>query len=505
MESTPRTTFHRALLWAFVMIWGQRGVATLVTFLLAALLGPDAFGLVALAMIYVALVQIVLEQGLSAAIIQRRDLRPEHLDSAFWINLGLSGALAVGTIAVSGVIADANDMPELDGVLMALSLLLPIKGLTVVQEAVLRRALNFRALAIRGNAGMLVGGVVGVTAALFGAGVWALVAQQLVAAIVSLVLLWAIADWRPRMRFSREHARELLTFSLKVLFARIGVFLEGRIDAIVIGPFLGPAAVGLLRLAERAIDTITHVSAHPAALLSLPHLSRSQEDGKENRQELSRCIEAATILTFPAMVALAILADDLMSVLGEDWVAAAPALRLFCIAGALRAITVVVGQALQAAGRPMLYAILMWAITIISGVAFVMIAWNLRDQPIRDQIVGIAIWKSAITIAIVVPVSLLMIRAVTGYPVRDAVRAVLPSLAASAMVAATGLAALIFVRDTSWAPWLRLIVLAAVVGATLAGSIALLKPSIRRGVMERLRGDRSIDSIDPANSEPIVS
>ena len=93
-DAAQLAAMRRALAWAFVMTWGQRGVATLMTFILAALLGPDAFGLVALAMIYVALIQLFLEQGLAVAIIQREDLKDEHLDSAFWLNIAMSVALA---------------------------------------------------------------------------------------------------------------------------------------------------------------------------------------------------------------------------------------------------------------------------------------------------------------------------------------------------------------------------------------------------------------------------
>lgn len=496
--------FRRAFIWAIVMIWGQRGVATLMTFALAALLGPDAFGLVALAMIYIALVQIFLEQGLTSAIIQRNDLQPEHLDSAFWINIALSTILAAATVITSEWMAGINDMPELAAVLRALALLLLIKGLTVVQEAVLRRSLDFRTLAIRGNAGTAVGGLVGVGLALAGVGVWALVAQQLVAAVLMLILLWSIADWRPRLRFSWNHSRELLSFSLKVLFARVGTFLEGRIDALIIGPFFGPAAIGLLRLAERAIDTVTHIAAHPAALLSLPHLSRQQDDQEVARREISRCIEAATILTFPAMVVLAVVADDLMRVLGEEWLAAAAPLRIFCIAGAARALTIVVGQALQAAGRPLYYAFLMWAITLISGVAFAVIAWKLRHEGVAAQIMGIAIWKAIITVAVVVPVSLAMIQIVTGFSFFRGLAATGPAMGASFVVGGVGLVALWVLEETAWPAWLRLVILSATMGAAFVAAIAFFKPTLRRQILDRLRKPAATD-LDGPTSESLAS
>jgi O-antigen/teichoic acid export membrane protein len=291
-----------------------------------------------------------------------------------------------------------------------------------------------------------------------------------------------------------------MTFSIKVLFARIGTYLEGRIDALIIGPFFGPAAIGLLRLAERAIDTVAHIAAHPAALLSLPHLSRQQDDRQTARREISRCIEAATILTFPAMVFLAVVADDLMLVLGEEWVAAAAPLRIFCIAGAARAITIVVGQALQAAGRPLLYAYLMWAITIASGIAFAIIAWELRNDGLAAQIMGIAIWKAVITLVLVVPVSLGMIRFVAGYSPLEAMRAIFPALGTSAIVGAAGVGALLILDRTHWSSWLRLVILSAAMGGAFAVSAAIVKPSLRRQLIDRLRKSETSD-LNGATSE----
>ncbi len=487
MQSDKPMPFRRALAWAFVMTWGQRGVATLMTFILAALLGPDTFGLVALAMIYVALIQLFLEQGLAVAIIQREDLKDEHLDSAFWLNIAMSVVLSGGTIACSGLIADANDMPRLQPVMMALSALLLVRGMTVVQEAMLRRRLDFRTLAIRGNVGAVMGGVVGITAAIAGAGVWALVAQQLTAAVVMLALLWAISGWRPRLRFSLRHMRELLGFSTNVLVARLGTYLEGRIDAIVIGPFFGETAIGLLRLAERAIDSVTHVAAHPAALLSLPHLARRQRDDRASIiQAISRCISAATIVTFPVLTGLALVADDLMGVMGEEWSAGVAPLRVLCLAGAVRAITSITGPVMQAAGRPRLHALLTWAMTIALGIAFVIVAMRWQNADQAEQVMGIAAWRTAISAGIIFPLSLLLLWTVVGYPARLVCRSTLPGLGISGAVAAAGAATLLALEGQQVAAWQRLALVGGVMAGAFAVALLLVKPGMRRRMRQAI-------------------
>ena len=164
------------------------------TFLLAALLGPHDFGVVAMALVFIALRPACCRsRASSTAIIQREDLDDEHLDSAFWLNLVwcvvLAGACA---LSLAGWWADVNDMPELGAVIQVLSLMIVIEGLEIVQQALMERQLDFKRLAIRTNVAVLLGGAVGLPLALAGAGVWALVGQQLMMATRLVALIWAM-------------------------------------------------------------------------------------------------------------------------------------------------------------------------------------------------------------------------------------------------------------------------------------------------------------------------
>jgi PST family polysaccharide transporter len=198
----PRRSFGHALKWAMVMNSGTRGIATTVTFLLAALLGPGDFGIVAVALIYIAFVRMLLEQGFITAIIQREQLDDEHLDSAFWLNVAWCLILAGVSYVTAGWWADVNGMPRLEDVIHVLSILIVVEGLGIVQHALMERQLDFKRLALRSNLSVLLGGVAGVPLALAGAGVWALVAQQLVLETTLLVMMWLLNPWRPGLRFS---------------------------------------------------------------------------------------------------------------------------------------------------------------------------------------------------------------------------------------------------------------------------------------------------------------
>ena len=141
----------KAVKWAYIMNGGQSGLTALFTFVLASVLGPRDFGTVAMALVYLALIQVFLEQGLVATLIQRKDLRDDHLDSVFWMGLSLSLLLMGLSVGLSRWWAGVNHLPELALVISALSLLLPIEALDMVQRAILQREMDFKSLSVREN------------------------------------------------------------------------------------------------------------------------------------------------------------------------------------------------------------------------------------------------------------------------------------------------------------------------------------------------------------------
>ena len=168
----PRRSFGAAVRWSILMNVGNQLTNTIAVFVIAGVLGPEAFGTVALAIVFLLFVQLLLEQGLTTAIIQRKDLTDRHLDTAFWLVLATATALLVGTLALAGWWAELNGAPDLADVLRVMSPIVVVEALAVVQRALLQRSLDFKQLALRANTATVFGGVVGVAAALAGAGVW---------------------------------------------------------------------------------------------------------------------------------------------------------------------------------------------------------------------------------------------------------------------------------------------------------------------------------------------
>jgi PST family polysaccharide transporter len=378
------------------MYGGQYAITTVLTFILAAIVGPEAFGIVAMALVYLAFIQMLVRQGMMPALVQRQRLDATHINSAFWLIFSSGVVLTVGSVLLSGWWADVNRTPDLEQVIDGLSVVIILQSLVVVPEALLSREMDFRSLAVRTNSAALIGGVVGVGLAFAGLGVWALVAQNIVKAVIDVVVLWRLSHWRPRLAFDWTATKDLLGFSANATLAGFGAFVNSRADALIIGLFFGPTAVGLYRLAARLVDVIVEVSVRSFQVVSLPELSRLQNDSPSFADRIISMINFAAVIALPGLAILGGASETVMAVMGEEWAAAATPLALLCLAGAATVFTLFIGPVVMAVGRPHILALVTWGSAAISAAAFVVAGFLLLDAPIEDQVVGIAAAKLAI-------------------------------------------------------------------------------------------------------------
>jgi O-antigen/teichoic acid export membrane protein len=424
---TEQKTFHRAVKWAYIMNWGEKGFSALFTFVLASILGPRDFGTVSMAMIYVLFIQMLLNQGLFAAIIQRKDLQPEHLDSVFWLGQAASLVLVGFSVGFSSWWAAINHLPQLARVISVLSITVPIEGLAMVQRAILQRDMDFKSLAIRSNGSVVAGGVIGLAMALKGFGVWALVGQRVTEDIAALALLWTVGHWRPRWRFSLDHVRDLLGFSTASFVNKVGDFAYGYADAMFMGIFFGPVAVGLFRLAQRLMGQVLDSATSALQTVSFSDFSRLQDRPVELRQSVLTCVRLGSILSVPALAGLAVSSSHLMAVLGDKWAPAGDALTILCIFGITQALSRFTGPLLSAKSKPHLLAVLTWTINVVSIGTLLVVAILLKNASVPRQIMGIALTRLAVGAGIMAPIFLFFLLRYSQTPMKSFLRAIAPS------------------------------------------------------------------------------
>jgi O-antigen/teichoic acid export membrane protein len=342
----------RGAAWATGANVGCQLLALLFSFALARILSPRVFGLVALAWIYTAFMQIFVTQGFGLAIIQRKELEEEHLNSAFWIAIGTAVLFCLASNLLAAPIAHLFKEPNLAPVICWLSLLMIFSALGSVPTAILTRDLEFRPLAIRGFASTGIGGAIGVAMAIGGCGVWSLVGQQLIGSALGCACLWFAVPWRPRFQISRRHVRDLYGFSVNIAANDILWFFSKRSDQTMVGYGFGPEGLGPYSLASKIITFLNDGIVGPLQSVALPALSKLQSDPEEFERAVCRYCEISSFLVFPLFAGIAAVAPELVPLFyGKKWMAAVPLLQVLALYGAALTAFSFTFPALVAKGR----------------------------------------------------------------------------------------------------------------------------------------------------------
>lgn len=325
--------------WSALQSWGRQAISFIVLLVLARLLKPEDFGLVAMASVFVAFTQVFVDQGFGAAVVQRVDLEREHLDTAFWISM-LSGVLLAGAgVILSGVLARIYGEPKLTPVVRWLSLSLLLTALGSTQVAILKRELAFKELAIRSLLAALLGGLSGVVMAFLGFGVWSLVAQRLVGSLVDVAVLWRASNWRPRFCISKSHFRDLFSFGIHILGTNILDFFNRRSDDFLIGYFLGSTALGYYSIAYQVLLVTTGLLTGIISNVAFPAFSRLQGNIPRMRDAFYRVTRYTSLMTFPAFVGISVMAPEIVEVLyGPQWAPAVTTMRILMLIGVLHSV-----------------------------------------------------------------------------------------------------------------------------------------------------------------------
>lgn len=467
----------RAVSWSALQSVASLLTSTLALVVLSRLLDPSAFGLVALAAVYIAFVQVFVEQGLTDALVQRERLDGEHLDAAFWSSLGAGVLLAGASALAAPLIARWYDQPALAAVIRWLSLGLVFPALSGVQQALLRRRLEFRALALRATAASVVGAVAAVIAAWRGMGVYALVVQTLVTGAVATAVLWGVAEWRPSLRFSGKHFRELFGFGLGVLGTNLLTFVGRNADDLLIGTFLGPVALGYYSVAYRLVRVAAALLRNVTSSAALPAFARLQGDPERIRRAFYQGAHYTSVLAFPAFVGMAVLAPELVrAVFGPQWGPSAPVMRVLAFVGILHTVFAFNTSVMLALGK----ASLRFWITFLNAV-FDVLAFAVA---LRWGIVAVA---AAFVIRgyLFLPIPVYAVHRLIGLDVRTYLAQYRAPFLASAAMAAAVLGTRPLVAAT--APGVKVAVGMAVGAAVYAGVLALLQPALLREVLRMSR------------------
>jgi O-antigen/teichoic acid export membrane protein len=320
--------------------------------ILARLLSPSDFGVVAMALLVIGFATIFRDFGTVQAVIQRRELSSEWLDSVFWLNVGMGVALAILLALLAPVIAVAMHEPQLTGILGLFAVAFPIVSLGLVQQALLERASRFRLVALIECCAAFAGLATGVLAALAGWGVYSLVYQILVGWTVVTAGLWAASTWRPSWRCSLALLRELGKFSGNLAGFHIFNYFSRNMDTVLIGRFLGATDLGYYNLAYRLMMWPLQNISWVAERALFPTLSRLQDDKERLGQGYVRAAAAVFVITTPLALGLFALREPfVLALMGERWLKVADLLFWLAPLSMVQSVQSTVGWLYLSTGR----------------------------------------------------------------------------------------------------------------------------------------------------------
>lgn len=291
-----------------------------ISILLARLLDPEEFGILAMSMVFISISEVFTDVGFTSGLIQQKDTKDIAFSSVFYINLLISIVLSGVIILIAPFVAIFYERPQIQTILYILSIIPPIAALGRVQAAILTKEINFKSLTLRDIVATVVGGVLAIGAAFLDFGVYSLVIQQIGMVTTGTIMLWFATGWKPKLEFSLVEIKKLFTYSSFVFFDSLLRQVFNKIDTIFIGKVFSPAMLGFYSRAESLKAQVQTYTTNSLRKVIFPVLSQLQDDDEKFKFTYFRAFNIVTGLIVVLVAPLYFLSHFIIiSLLGDKW------------------------------------------------------------------------------------------------------------------------------------------------------------------------------------------
>lgn len=350
IENIKRKTFFGGV-WKFL----ERILAQLISFavslVLARILSPEEYGVVAVVTIMINLMNVFVTSGYGAALIQKKDSNDRDFNTMFTFGVSLSVVLYLVLFSIAPYVAAWYQNDSLTLLIRVMGLRLPVASFNSIQQAYVSKKMEYRKFFWATLGGTLASGAVGIAMALLGCGVWALVGQYFANTLVDSIILYCIFPWRYKLFYSGKIARPLIRYGSGILIASLVDAVYQELRAIVVGIKYDTAALAYYNRGEQFPKLIVLNLATTIDGTLLPAFSLFQDDKDRMRQGLRRSVQVSVLIVAPLMLGMATVAEPMVRVLLTDkWLIAVPYVRIFCMMYALNPLISASNQVIKAMG-----------------------------------------------------------------------------------------------------------------------------------------------------------
>ena len=318
--------------WSAVERFATQGISFLIQLVLARLLMPSDYGIIAMLAIFLQIAQVFIDSGFANALIKKQNCTEKDYSTVFYYNLAISITIYVLFFSFSPIVARFYDLPEITNVMRLVSLVVILNALCIVQRTKLIKAIDFKSQAKVSLCSMLLSGWLGLYLAYQGVGVWALCWQTIANVFFQNIFLFSIVKWFPSLIFSRKSFVEMFGFGSKILGASIISVIYSNLYTIVIGKMFQAVELGNYSRAEQFAKFPSSNIGNIIARVMFPVLSRIQDEDEKLRIVYRKIIRCSSFLIFPLMIGLAAIATPLVIVvLTEKWLGIVTLLQIACL------------------------------------------------------------------------------------------------------------------------------------------------------------------------------
>lgn len=351
-----RINIVRNFIWRFAERSGAQGVSFIVSIILARILAPEDYGLIALVTIFTNFFGVFIDSGLGSALIQKKDADNIDFSSVFYFNVIWCVVLYCILFACAPMIASFYEKTELVPIVRVLGLTLVLSGVKNVQQAYVSRTMQFKKFFFATLGGTVGAAIIGIGMAFCGFGVWALVVQQIFNAFVDTIILWCYVPWRPQKVFSWTRLVELFSYGWKLLVSSLFAVIYEDLRSLIIGKWYSSKDLAFYNKGQSWPSVVIMNIDSSINSILFPVMSSEQEDSIRLKKLTRKSIMVSTFVMAPMMMGIFSIATPLTEfVLTAKWLPSVPYLRIFCVAYMFQPIHTANLNAIKAMGRSDLF------------------------------------------------------------------------------------------------------------------------------------------------------